>query len=38
MHVTYLINMNVKACMETHNTRFDNPETLQNEKVKLGWG
>ena len=36
MHETYLNNMKVKACMQTLDTIFDHPETLQNEKVKLG--
>ena len=38
MHETYLNNMEVKACMKLDDTIFDHPETLQNEKVKLGWG
>ena len=38
MHVTFLINMKVKECMKIKRTIFDHLETLQNEKVKLGWG
>ena len=38
MHVTYINNMKVKECMKIDDTIFDHPETLQNEKVKLGWG
>ena len=38
MHEKYLNNMKVKACMKIVDTIFDHPETLQNEKVKLGWG
>lgn len=38
MHVTYLNIMKVKACMKVDDTIFNHPETLQNEKVKLGWG
>ena len=37
MHVAYLNNMKVKACMKIDDTIFDHPEILQNEKVKLGW-
>ena len=38
MHETYLNNMKVKACMKIVDTKYDHLETLQNEKVKLGWG
>lgn len=38
MNVTPLISMKVKTCMKIDKTRFDHPETIQNENVKLGWG
>ena len=30
------ITQKVKECMKIIDTRYDHPETLQNEKVKLG--